>query len=93
MAAARRALRAMTPFTHVVESVEELRELVGTPAARSVLKERNELDHHDRAFIALSPAWAEPPVLRHLYPAAGGQGTSVSVTASGTFKPWRTHSA
>ena len=45
----------MTPFTHVVESVEELRQLVGTPASRSVLKERKELDHHDRAFIALSP--------------------------------------
>ena len=45
----------MTPFSHVVESVEELRQLVGTPASRSVLKERKELDHHDRAFIALSP--------------------------------------
>jgi PPOX class probable FMN-dependent enzyme len=45
----------MTPFRHVVGSEAELRELVGTPASRSVLKERKELDHHDRAFIALSP--------------------------------------
>ena len=50
-----RAVRAMTPFNHVVTSAEELRQLVGTPASRSVLKERKELDHHDRAFIALSP--------------------------------------
>jgi len=45
----------MTPFQHLVGSETELRELVGTPASRSVLKERKELDHHDRAFIALSP--------------------------------------
>jgi predicted pyridoxine 5'-phosphate oxidase superfamily flavin-nucleotide-binding protein len=45
----------MTPFQHVVGSEAELRALVGTPAARSVLKERKELDQHDRAFIALSP--------------------------------------
>ena len=45
----------MSPFQHVVGSEAELRELVGTPASRSVLKERKELDHHDRAFIALSP--------------------------------------
>ena len=53
--AATRAVRAVTPFEHVVGSEAELRELVGTPASRSVLKERKELDHHDRAFIALSP--------------------------------------
>ena len=45
----------MTPFGHVVANEDELRALVGTPASRSVLKERRELDHHDRAFIALSP--------------------------------------
>lgn len=53
--AAAGAVRAMTPFDHVVGSEDELRRLIGTPAARSVLKERRELDHHDRAFIALSP--------------------------------------
>jgi uncharacterized protein len=45
----------MTPFNHIVASEEELRQLVGTPASRSVLKERTQLDHHDRAFIARSP--------------------------------------
>jgi PPOX class probable FMN-dependent enzyme len=55
MAASARAVRAMTPFDHVVADAAELRALVGTPASRSVLKERKELDHHDRAFIALSP--------------------------------------
>src|SRR4051812_31383175 len=44
----------MDPFEHVVRSEGELRELVGTPGARSLAKEHASLDAHDRAFIALS---------------------------------------
>jgi len=35
-------------------------------------------------------ATAAEPKLEHLYPAAGQQGTMVSVTATGNFKPWPT---
>jgi PPOX class probable FMN-dependent enzyme len=42
-------------FDHVVESERQLRELVGTPASRSVKKEQTALDAHTRAFIARSP--------------------------------------
>lgn len=45
----------MPPFEQVIESEEELRALMGTPGARSLLKERPVLDAHCRAFIALSP--------------------------------------
>ena len=45
----------MHPFEHVVVSEQELRQIVGTPASRSVLKERTALDEHCRAFIGQSP--------------------------------------
>src|SRR5438552_15314017 len=45
----------MIPFQDVIATEQELRDLVGTPAARSILKERPALDAHCRAFIALSP--------------------------------------
>lgn len=45
----------MSPFNDVVTSEQVLRELVGTPTARAMLKERRVLDGHCRAFIARSP--------------------------------------
>ena len=45
----------MNAFDHVVTSEAELREMLGAPAPRSVLKERPTLDAHFRAFIAHSP--------------------------------------
>ena len=45
----------MNAFDHIVREELELREIVGVPAARSVLKERSALDRHCRAFIARSP--------------------------------------
>jgi PPOX class probable FMN-dependent enzyme len=45
----------MTPFSDTVTSEQELRDLLGVPAQRSVLKERPALDTHFRAFIARSP--------------------------------------
>ena len=45
----------MTPFNHIVTSEQELRDMLGEPAPRSVLKERGTLDDHFRAYIALSP--------------------------------------
>lgn len=45
----------MGVFEHVVTSEQELREIVGTPGARSIQKERATLDAHCRAFIARSP--------------------------------------
>ena len=45
----------MASFNHVVTSEQELREMLGVPAPRSVLKERPALDVHFRAFIAHSP--------------------------------------
>ena len=45
----------MTPFTNIVTSEQELRDMLGVPAPRSVLKERPALDAHFRAFIARSP--------------------------------------
>jgi PPOX class probable FMN-dependent enzyme len=45
----------MTAFNHIVTSEQELRDLLGVPASRSVLKERQTLDNHFRAYIALSP--------------------------------------
>ena len=45
----------MNAFNHIVTSEQELREMLGAPASRSVLKERPALDAHFRAFIAHSP--------------------------------------
>jgi hypothetical protein len=45
----------MDPFDRVVRSEDELREILGTPSARSLAKQHDSLDMHDRAFIALSP--------------------------------------
>jgi hypothetical protein len=45
----------MIPFDEVVTSEQELRDMLGVPAQRSVLKERAALDDHFRAFIARSP--------------------------------------
>jgi PPOX class probable FMN-dependent enzyme len=45
----------MSSFDHVVANEQDLRTIIGTPGARSVLKERRALDEHDRAFIAQSP--------------------------------------
>jgi PPOX class probable FMN-dependent enzyme len=43
----------MDPYA--VTTLEQLREVYPHPAERSVLKEVDHLDHHCRAFIALSP--------------------------------------
>ena len=40
---------------YAVTTLEQLREVYPPPAERSVLKEVDHLDHHCRAFIALSP--------------------------------------
>jgi uncharacterized protein len=40
---------------YAVTTLEQLREVYPAPADRSVLKEVDDLDHHCRAFIALSP--------------------------------------
>ena len=45
----------MNPFNDVVTNEQELREMLGEPAPRSLLKERASLDTHFRAFIAHSP--------------------------------------
>ena len=45
----------MSAFENVVTSEQELRDLMGTPAARSIQKERSTIDVHCRAFIAHSP--------------------------------------
>jgi len=45
----------MTPFNDVVTSEQELRDMLGLPRERSLLKERRTLDQHFRAFIAHSP--------------------------------------
>lgn len=42
-------------FNHLVTSERELREMLGYPSERAVLKETAELDEHSRAFIARSP--------------------------------------
>jgi uncharacterized protein len=48
---------AMSAFDNVVTTIEELRGIVEAPApgARTLLKERQTLDAHCRAFIACSP--------------------------------------
>jgi PPOX class probable FMN-dependent enzyme len=45
----------MIPFHDIVTSEQALRDMLGVPASRSVLKERPALDVHFRAFIARSP--------------------------------------
>ncbi len=40
------------------------------------------------AILLTASSFAADPVLSHLSPAAGQQGTTVSVTASGKFDPW-----
>ena len=45
----------MEPFDHVVTTEQDLRKIVGIPASRATLKEREALDEHCRAFIGLSP--------------------------------------
>ena len=45
----------MNPFEDVVTSEQQLREVFGTPAERSLLKERPALDEQSRAFISRSP--------------------------------------
>jgi uncharacterized protein len=45
----------MTPFNDIVTSEQELRDMLGLPRERSLLKERHTLDQHFRAFIARSP--------------------------------------
>ena len=45
----------MTAFDDVLTTEQELRTLIGVPGPRSVLKERQSLDEHTRAFIAQSP--------------------------------------
>jgi len=45
----------MPPFQHLLTSEAEIRALVGTPVARSLLKEQQKIDGHFREFIAHSP--------------------------------------
>src|SRR5712691_1577838 len=45
----------MLPFQHVLTTEAEIRAMVGTPVARSLLKEQPRIDEHFRAFIARSP--------------------------------------
>ena len=44
----------MEPFEHVVTSEQALRDVLGAPSTRSVLKERSTLDSHCVAFIERS---------------------------------------
>ena len=51
--------------------------------------ERRRLLVHFLTFTLLTASsFAADPVLNHLSPVAGQQGTTVSVTASGKFDPW-----
>ena len=43
------------PFTNIVTSEERLREVLGRPGERALLKEQPRLDEHCRAFIERSP--------------------------------------
>ena len=45
----------MPSFKDIVTSEQELRDMLGLPRERSLLKERHALDQHFRAFIAHSP--------------------------------------
>ncbi|HEY2195096.1 MAG TPA: MSMEG_1061 family FMN-dependent PPOX-type flavoprotein [Actinomycetospora sp.] len=57
-----------------ITSAEELREVVGGPVRRAVVKQRDRLDETDRAFIARSPF--------QMIATAGGDGT-VDVSPKG----------
>lgn len=46
---------ATRPFTEVVETEAELREIMGRPGALAVGKQLDRLDRHCRDFVALSP--------------------------------------
>ena len=45
----------MPAFNDVVATLDELRDIIGQPGERTLLKERRRLDSHTRAFIAHSP--------------------------------------
>jgi len=45
----------MMPFQHVLTTEAAVREIVGNPMERSVLKERDKIDEFCRAFLARSP--------------------------------------
>ena len=45
----------MDAFEHVITSEQELRDMLGLPSARAVLKERSTLDSHSVAFIERCP--------------------------------------
>jgi PPOX class probable FMN-dependent enzyme len=45
----------MPAFNDVVATLDELREIIGQPGERTLLKERPSLDAHSRAFISRSP--------------------------------------
>ena len=45
----------MHPFQNVLTTEAEIRDLIGTPVSRSLLKEQRRIDEHFRAFIARSP--------------------------------------
>ncbi len=45
----------MAAFDDIVSNEADLRQIIGTPKSRSVLKEQRALDAHTRAFIARSP--------------------------------------
>ncbi len=64
----------MIPFNNIVTSEQELRDMLGAPAPRSVLKERRALDGHFRAFIAHSP---------FLFMATSGRDGSCDVSPKG----------
>jgi PPOX class probable FMN-dependent enzyme len=45
----------MPAFNDVVATLDELRDIIGQPGERTLLKDRPSLDAHSRAFIARSP--------------------------------------
>jgi uncharacterized protein len=50
-----RRMAAMAPFQHVLTTPADIREIVGEPLERSLLKERNNIDEFCRGFIMHSP--------------------------------------
>jgi uncharacterized protein len=64
----------MDAFEHVVTNEQELRELLGVPSTRAVLKERPVLDSHCVAFIQRSP---------FVFIATSGQGGRCDVSPKG----------
>ena len=65
-------------FRKVVASEQRLREILGQPGTRAILKDQARLDEHFRAFIASSPF-----LLLATANTAGGSGTIGSM-ACGT---------